>query len=438
MLPEKLSNDLCSLKPGMDRLVQTAVMDLDRAGRLLAVRFVDGVIRSAERMTYTQVAKILVDRDERLIERFSELIDLFRNMERVCGLLRGLRRERGSIDFDLPEPEIVLDARGEMTGVFPSVRNVAHEIVEEFMLAANEAAAGYLLENRVPILFRVHEEPDPRRLEAFDQVLQGLGYRLPRPLDALEPRHLQELLDLVEGKPEERFVSQLLLRAMQQARYDPKNLGHFGLAASRYTHFTSPIRRYPDLVVHRVLRRWREGNLQAEGPEVQRLRTILPEVAEQSSRTERIAEDAERDLESWKKMTFMAGKLGEEFHGFVSGVMPFGLFVELEEYFVEGLIHISTLEDDHYRFEERGHLLHGEDSGRVHRLGDRVEVRVVRVDHFLKRMDLELLRPDGHDAPGSGSRGKRKQGTKTRPQRRRKGSSAAGSSRSGRRRGGRR
>jgi ribonuclease R len=424
MLPEKLSNDLCSLRPGEPRLVQSAILDLDADGMLTSARFLDGLICSRERMTYTQVAGILVERDPALLDRYAPLVGEFEAMATLAHRLQARRRERGSIDFDLPEPEIVLNARGEMTGVFPSPRTIAHRIIEEFMLAANEAVASHLLDRGVPTLYRVHERPDPRRLETFDQVLQGLGYRMPRPLEAVEPRHLQAILDLATGKPEERFVSQLVLRALMQARYDPKNLGHFGLAAPRYTHFTSPIRRYPDLVVHRVLRADRDGSLRAAADATEALRRALPSVAEQSSRTERIAEEAERELEEWKKMVFMADRVGEEMHGFISGVMPFGLFIQVEEYFVEGLVPISSL-GERCQFEERLHLLRGERTGRLFRLGDRVQVRVVRVDHFLRRMELEMV--GEAQRPAGGRAGSRPGGkAKAKPHRRRGGGAARG------------
>lgn len=397
MLPERLSNHLCSLRPHVPRLVRTAVLDLDADGEVRGARFAEGWIRSAERMTYRAVAGILVDRDPELLERYAPLVDRFRDMEACCRRLQARRRKRGSLDFDLPEPEIVLNARGEMTGVFPSPRTIAHRIIEEFMLAANEAVASKLLEDALPGLFRVHENPEPTKLEALDEVLQGLGFRLPRPLDSLRPGDLQQLLEAVQGRPEERFVSRLVLRALQQARYDPANLGHFGLAAARYTHFTSPIRRYPDLLVHRVLRDQAAGTLDAA--RMTALRADLPAVATHSSRTERTAEEAERTLEEWKKLDFMAERVGDEYHGFVSAVMPFGLFVELEEYFVEGLVHISSLQG-RYRFDERGHRLRRDDGARTYRLGDRLQVRVARVDAFRKRMDLEIL----GEEPSRGSR----------------------------------
>nr|TDI11536.1 MAG: ribonuclease R [Acidobacteriota bacterium] len=410
MLPERLSNDLCSLRPQEDRLSQSVVLDVDASGRVFKVRFADGVIRSAERMTYTQVAGIIEGDSPELLHRYDTLVEMFRLMEKLFQRLWARRRQRGSIDFDLPVPEIVLNARGEMTGVFPSQRNIAHRIIEEFMLAANEAVAEYLFERRTPTLYRIHESPDPLRLEILDEALSGLGYRLPRPLDAVRPQHFQKLLDRAAGKSEERFVTQMVLRAMRQARYDPDNVGHFGLAARHYLHFTSPIRRYPDLVVHRILRALRGGDLAPGSTQEERWRRELPEVARQTSRRERTAEEAERELEQWKKLAFMGEKLGEEYHGFVSGVMNFGLFVQLEEYFVEGLIHISTLGDDFYEFDERRHLLRGRASGQVFRLGDRLEVRVVRVDHFLKQMDLELKR----SSPDRTSAARRRRGRRKR------------------------
>jgi ribonuclease R len=333
-------------------------------------------------MTYTQVAGLLVDRDPALLERYSPLVREFEAMETLARRLHARRRERGSIDFDLPEPEIVLNARGEMTGVFPSPRTIAHRIIEEFMLAANEAVASHLLDDGVPTLYRVHERPDPRRLEALDQVLQGLGYRVPRPLEAVEPRHLQEILDHAAGKPEERFVSQLVLRALMQARYDPKNLGHFGLAAPRYTHFTSPIRRYPDLLVHRAIkavlgrRRYEPGNWR--------------ELGAHCSTTERRADDATRDVVAWLKCYYMKDRVGETFPGSISGVTAFGAFVALDEVYVEGLVHVSELGADYFHFDAARHHLMGERTRKRYRLGDRVRVKVVRVDLDTSRIDFTL------------------------------------------------
>ncbi|MBI4169489.1 MAG: ribonuclease R, partial [Acidobacteria bacterium] len=289
MLPHRLSNGICSLNPGVDRLVQSCVMTIDRHGKVAGYRFADGVIRTAARMTYTDVAKILIDRDPAVTGRYRALEPMFRLMEELCGVLNAKRRRRGSIDFDLPEPELLLAATGEMTGIVPLERNVAHRLIEEFMLAANETVASHLWRARAPSMYRIHEKPDPKKLEEFDRVAQAFGYRLPRPFTSIEPQAFQEIVEMAKGRPEERFLSRLMLRSMKQARYAEKRDIHFGLATSCYTHFTSPIRRYPDLVVHRILRRVRAG-----GPltprERQALEGFLPEAALKASRMERNAD----------------------------------------------------------------------------------------------------------------------------------------------------
>ena len=390
MLPHKLSNGICSLNPGVDRLVQSCLMTLDGQGNVLTHRFAQGVIRSAARMTYTNVAKILVQRDPEVTARYRDLVPMFRLMEELCGVLNERRRRRGSIDFDLPEPEIVLAATGEMTGIVALERNVAHRLIEEFMLAANETVASHLWKARVPSLYRIHERPDPKKLEEFDAMARAFGYRLPGPYESIQPAAFQAIVDMAKGKPEERFLSRLMLRSMKQARYSEKRDIHFGLATSCYTHFTSPIRRYPDLVVHRILRR-----ALAETPlsdrERQDLDAFLPEAALHSSRCERTADAAENELVEWKKLAFMGQRLGEEFDGFIISVHPFGFFAEIREYFIDGLVKIESLRDDRYRFVERKQILKGDRHGRVFKLGDPVRVRVDKVDHFLLRVDFSLV-----------------------------------------------
>jgi ribonuclease R len=403
MLPHRLSNGICSLNPGVDRLVQSCLMTIDRQGRVASYRFAQGVIRSAARMTYTDVAKILVDRDPEVSGRYRALVPGFRLMEELCGVLNERRRHRGSIDFDLPEPEVVLAATGEMTGVVALERNVAHRLIEEFMLAANETVATHLFKARVPSMYRIHERPDPKKLEEFDAVAQAFGYRLPQPYAGLEPSAFQAIVEMAKGRPEERFLSRLMLRSMKQARYSEKKDIHFGLATSCYTHFTSPIRRYPDLVVHRLLRRVLAGQPLAE-PERRSLEEFLPEAALRSSRTERTADAAENELIEWKKMAFMAERLGEEFDGYVVSVHPFGFFVELREFFVDGLVAIDSLRDDRYRFQEKKQILRGERHGRVFKLGDPARVRVDRVNQFLLRLDFSLVEPTAAPATG-GARG---------------------------------
>jgi ribonuclease R len=389
MFPAELATGLCSLNPNVDRLVQSCLMEIDRRGQVVRYEMHDGVIHSDARMTYTDVNAILTDRDPTVIARYTELVPLFDEMRSLFEILNGRRHRRGSIDFDLKEPEIVLDDEGMVEAIVALERNVAHRIIEEFMLVANETVAQHLEDHGVPSLFRVHEEPDPLKVEQFEEFVTTLGYSLAAPKGAIKPRHFQKLVERMHGTPEEKPIAFLMLRTMQKARYDASNLGHFGLAAESYTHFTSPIRRYPDLVVHRTLRDARHGRTSPERRE--ELLDELPEVARHTSERERRADDAERELVQWKKVRFMADKVGDEFSGYITGVTSFGLFIELIEHFVEGLVHISTMADDYYRFVERAHILRGENTGRVYRLGDRVQVQVVKVDMERRQVDLGLV-----------------------------------------------
>ncbi len=388
MFPSELSTGLCSLNPHVDRLVQSCLMEVDRrSGEVLRHEMHDGVIHSDARMTYTEVNAILADRDPETIERYLTLVPLFERMHELFEILNARRRRRGSIDFDLKESEIVLDDAGMVEEIVAAERNVAHRLIEEFMLLANETVASHLEQQAVPALYRIHEAPDPAKVEVFEEFISTLGYALPGAADRLEPRDFQRLVEKIRGKPEEKPIAFLLLRTMQRARYDPVNLGHFGLAAESYTHFTSPIRRYPDLVVHRVLRESRWGMSEDRRTE---LVEDLPEIARHTSERERRATEAERELVQWKKVRFMADKVGDEFQGYVTGVSAFGLYIELVEHFVEGMVHVSTMADDYYRFVERAHLLRGEKNGRVYRLGDRVSVQVIRVDLERRQIDLGL------------------------------------------------
>jgi ribonuclease R len=388
MFPSELATGLCSLNPQVDRLVQTCLMEVDRRGDVVQYEFHDGVIRTRERMTYTAVNAILTDRDPKTMRRYHDLLPMFEQMRELFEILHARRRRRGSIDFDLSETEVVLDEEGLIEAIIAAERNVAHRLIEEFMLLANETVAAYIEEAGGSGMFRVHEAPDPLKVEQFEEFISGFGYGLGAPPNALRPRHFQRLLERIAGKPEERPIAMLMLRSMQKARYAPVNLGHFGLAATSYTHFTSPIRRYPDLIVHRLLRELRRGAVDAERRED--LDDELPDVARHSSEMERRAEDAERELLQWKKVRFMADKVGDEFEGYIIGVAAFGLFVELIEHFVEGLVHVSTMADDYYRFLDRTHTLRGENTHKVYRLGDRVRVQVIRVDMERRQVDLGL------------------------------------------------
>jgi len=302
-------------------------------------------------------------------------------------VLHEKRRRRGTLDFDLPEPEILLDLQGETLGITTQRRNVAHRIIEEFMLAANEAVAGHLLSSRVPSLFRIHERPDPSKVAKLNELLSAFGVRLPEPYDALQPFHFQEVLESLEGKPEFRFLSRAMLRSMKLARYSAERGLHFGLGTSTYTHFTSPIRRYPDLVVHRILKEVLRLGRPAE-ERLERLRQILPEFAARSSRTERTADEAEWEVVEWKKLAYLADRVGETFDGFIASVAPFGFFVELTDLFVEGLVHLSTLPRDRYQFVERKQILKGERTGTVYRIGTPFRVRLDRVNEPQRRVDF--------------------------------------------------
>jgi len=427
MLPEKLSNEICSLKPGVDRLVQTVEMEITAAGRTVNYEFHDGVIRSAERMTYKDVATLLEGSDEELNERYKDHIDHFRRMSDLCTALRKYRSGRGSIDFDLPEPEMLIDLRGEVKDVVRSERNLAHRIIEEFMIRTNEIVASHLIWEDIPSLYRVHEGPDPERVEAFQEFISGLGLNLgggERPSSG----DFQRLVEHLEGQPGAQVIIYLMLRTMKQARYQPDNIGHFGLASQRYTHYTSPIRRYPDLIVHRILKVDVGSKTQAEF-DFGALLGELPRIGVQSSEHERTAEEAERRYVSWKKVQFMADKVGDSFEAFITGVHAYGFFVELDRYFVEGLVPVSDLGDDYYQYDERQHTLRGENVGRTFTLGNRVKVNLVRVDKERRRLDFMLeegpletgIKPlaaapsaEQADADGDGGRGRKRRRRRSR------------------------
>ena len=413
MFPEALATGLCSLRPQVDRLVQSCLMEVDARGDVRRYELYDGVIRSDARMTYAEVNAILTGGDPGARKKYRRLVPHLELMAELFEVLNGRRRARGSVDFDLPEAEFLMDDQGRVEAIVAAERNLAHRLIEEFMLAANETVARHLEDNRMPALFRVHESPDPAKVAEFEAFAASLGFSLGGPAEHVTPGHFQRLLRRVHGKPEERPLAFLMLRTMQQARYDLANLGHFGLAAPAYAHFTSPIRRYPDLVVHRALR-----ELRARTPDTerrQRWREDLPELARRTSAVERRAEEAEREIIQWKKVRFMAGKVGDEFTGYVIGVTAFGLFVELTEHFVEGLVHISSMADDYYRHLEGQHALRGENTKKVYRLGDPVRVQLVRVDRERRQLELALVEVLDHVRvlEGRRDRPRRRDGRKT-------------------------
>ncbi|MFQ5736834.1 MAG: ribonuclease R [Thermodesulfobacteriota bacterium] len=402
MLPEELSNGICSLNPGVDRLTFTAEMEFDHKGRMGKKRFYESVIKSTERMTYTSVKELIEGTDSGLCARYSHIIEDIKTMAELAARLTERREEAGSIDFDLPEPQIIIDIEGRVEDIVRSERNVAHRLIEEFMLAANRAVAGEFERRNLPFLYRVHDKPEEEAIADFTEFIYGFGLHY-KPEGG--PKSFQKILKKVEGRPEEKLINHVLLRSMKQAVYSEENIGHFGLAFDVYTHFTSPIRRYPDLVVHRLLKLLVHGRYGAA--ERERMEAALPGIASHTSARERKAMEAEREVVDLKKAQFMKDKVGETFEGFISGVTSFGLFVEMKEYFVEGLVHISNIPDDYYTFDEKKHSLVGERTKRVFRLGDEAVVTITRVDLQRRRIDLALAGQAGQAA----GRGRGRMGT---------------------------
>jgi ribonuclease R len=391
MLPERLSNGLCSLNPGVDRLVLSAILEVNTRGRVASSEFVKGVIRSRERMTYTEVARLLETRpNEQDRQRYGPLLEDFQTMGELAALLRRTRESRGSIDFDLPDADVVLDDVGLVVGIVPESRNSAHRLIEEFMLAANEAVAKKLLFAKQPAIYRVHDRPDPDRLVDLREVLETFGYELKGDLEEVPPSAFQKILKEIEGRPEERLLSGLLLRAQRKALYSEECRGHYALAAPYYCHFTSPIRRYPDLIVHRQLSRLLASGRPLPAKDFEAVNEKLREIATLSSERERRAEQAERESLLWKKIVFMKDKVGREFDAFITGVTGFGVFVTLKDFFVEGLVPMSGLGDDFFVYEEKLHRLRGRASGNVFRLGDSVRVQLTAIDEVRRRLDFRL------------------------------------------------
>src|SRR5271166_6327136 len=487
MLPMELSTDLCSLRPQVDRLVLSCVMEIDHQGEILGYTLSESVIHSAERMTYTNV-NLILEGDHAQRQRYHGLVDLFELMRELAMVLNRKRVRRGSIDFDLPEPVIEFDENGLMKGITRSERNIANRIIEEFMLSANECVASYLESKRIASLYRIHEKPDPKRVYDFETIAAKFGYslgvgplpvkrvqmraerrerygsgRLPQTIELPEdihitPRMYQKLTQKIAGKPEERILSYLMLRSLKQARYSEKNEGHFALAASSYTHFTSPIRRYPDLIVHRILKEvlrdsaereehgvtigvggvahsesaspWSKrpnkgsggkggrAGLQAREPVISLARASAPanassggpipedmlhDIAEESSQSERRADDAERELMEWKKAKFMEDRIGEEFDGLIVSVTKFGMFVELIDMFIEGLVPLGSLTGDHYLYHENTRQIIGQRSRKMFSLGDPIRVIVDRIDRTQRRVNFAVV----EERPARGKRRKK-------------------------------
>jgi ribonuclease R len=388
MLPERLSNGLCSLNPRVERLTLSAQIEFDRDGRVTQASFTKGVIRSAARMTYTEVARLLDAPTAEDEHAYGPLLPAFGLMRELAAKLRRRREGRGSIDFDLPTASVTLDDEGFVIGIRPESRNVAHTIIEEFMLAANEAVARHLFFAQEPAIYRVHDRPDPDRLVDLRETLHSFGYEIKGDLEEIPPAQFQRILREIQGKPEERFLTDLLLRSQQKAVYSAECRGHYALAAQYYCHFTSPIRRFPDLIVHRALSRLLASRRPFPPEQFEGRTGLFEELARESSSRERRAESAERQSLLWKKIVFLRDKVGRAFDAYVSGVAAFGLFVTLSEYLVEGLVPVAALTDDFYVYEEKAHRLRGRSGGRVFRLGDPIRVKLTGLDEIQRRVDF--------------------------------------------------
>ena len=408
MLPERLSNDLCSLRPNEERRTVSAVLTLDKHGETVKAEFFRSLIRSRARLTYTEVGELIEDfleTEKGGVPRnaaaepsphapskkspvSSDVARMLRVAHKAAGLLRAKRSRRGSLDFDLPDADVILGEAGDVVEIVRAVRNEAHRLIEEFMLAANEAVAKHLEFVPTPALYRVHARPDESRLVDLRVVLGPLGYDLPEDEEEVTPATFQAILDQAAGKPEERFVSDLVLRAQKKAVYSEECRGHYALAAKHYCHFTSPIRRYPDLLVHRALVEWLAIRRPPAAEDADGRTRWFHEAAAHCSSRERRAESAEREAVAWKKFVFLSSRVGEEFWAYVSAVVGFGFFVTLEDIYVDGLVPISSLEDDFYRYEDVEHRLVGSSSGRVYRLGDRLRVKLVKADAEKRGLDF--------------------------------------------------
>ena len=389
MLPERLSNGICSLNQGEDRLALSCLMDINEKGKVVSHQIAETVINVNERMCYTDVKNILEDTDEEAKKRYEALIPMFFMMKELSGILRNSRHHRGSIDFDFPESKIILNAAGKAIDVKPYEANVATKIIEDFMLMANETVAQEYCTEEIPFVYRTHDNPDPEKVESLLTLLHNQGVKIQKAKEEITPKEIQQIIESIEGLPNEAMISRLVLRSMKQAKYTTECSGHFGLAAKYYCHFTSPIRRYPDLQIHRIIKDNLRGRLMREG-RTEHYAEILDEVARQSSVCERRADEAERESDKLKKAEYMSYHLGEEFEGIISGVTGWGLYVELPNT-VEGLVHVNTLRDDYYVFDQETYELRGEMTKKVYKLGDKVRVRVADADKMLKTVDFELV-----------------------------------------------
>lgn len=387
MLPHKLSNGICSLNAGEDRLALSCMMTVDDRGLVVSHEIAETVIHVNERMTYTSVKKILDDKDPDEIERYRDLVPMFERMRELSHILRERRKRRGSIDFDFPETKMVLDKEGKPLEIRPYDRNIATKLIEDFMLLANETVAEDFYWQELPFVYRTHEAPDEEKIRKLATFINNFGYSMHVGVNEIRPKEIQKLLAKVEDRPEEALICRLALRSMKQARYLPENIGHFGLAANYYTHFTSPIRRYPDLQIHRIIKDNIRGRMNEE--KIAHYQSILPEVTKHSSEMERRAEEAERETVKLKKVEYMRQYIGDEFEGVISGITKWGMYVELPNT-VEGMVHVANMSDDHYDYYEERYEMAGVHTGKVYKLGQKVRVRVLNADRMMRTIDFEI------------------------------------------------
>ena len=385
MLPHKLSNGICSLNPHVDRLALSCIMEINPRGKVVNHRIAETVINSNYRMTYTAVREILEEGTPELMEQYQEIVPMLEEMEELRQILGRKRRKRGSVNFDLPESKIILDEKGKPVDIRPYERSISTNMIEEFMLVCNETIAENSFWQEIPFMYRSHQEPDEDKMEKMEQFLRGFGYHLRKKDGEIHPREIQKVLRTAEGTDEERIITRMVLRSMMQARYTAENGGHFGLAAKYYCHFTSPIRRYPDLEIHRMIKKMLHGELDEKSSAEYRKK--MPDWAKHCSKQERVAEDAERDTDALKKVEYMEDKVGEIYEGIISGVTGWGLYVELPNT-IEGMVALNQMDDDFYEFDDKNMLVYGKRTKKSYRLGDRVTVSVSKVDRMMGTIDF--------------------------------------------------
>ena len=394
MIPHRLSNGICSLNPGCDRLTLSCIMEIDHEGTVVNHRITESVIHSDCRMTYTKVNNVIENKDEAQMEEYADFVSMLEDMDSLRRILNHKRQQRGSVNFDFPESKIILDETGKVLDIRPYEKNSATNLIEEFMLVCNETIAEDYYWQGVPFMFRNHDQPDGEKIEGLKKLISAFGYRLKGKGDEIHPREIQQLIQKVTGTPQEHIISRIVLRSMKQAKYQAENIGHFGLAAKFYCHFTSPIRRYPDLQIHRIIKEVIEGGITPERSK--HYESAMNEKAYHCSVTERTSDDAERETDRLKMAQFMSERIGEEFDGIISGVTGWGIYVELENT-VEGMVPLNDMEDDFYDYEEDSLRVVGKRTGKIYRLGDTVRVKVTRTDIQARTVDFMFVEKGGKE-----------------------------------------